>query len=157
MKELRSEVRSLVKIELERANEQFPLFHSDHEGISVIREEMQEANADAGSLYELVNMLEQAVFTDMDFEVKKSRAFDAEREAIELACEAIQTAAMLHKFVDSHLWTSAEPVKESFCQEEADMLANECPEANLLQPNYTDFAKFLEQLVIRKQRVEEGK
>ena len=154
MKELRSEVRSLVQIEMERANERFPLFHSDHEGISVIREECQEATADIGCLKDLVDMLEQSVFCDMSVEVRESRAYEAEREAIELACEAIQTAAMLRKFVESHL-PKEELVNDPFSQEEADMFAEKCHEADPLKPEYTDFARFLEQLVLRKKRIEE--
>lgn len=154
MKELRSEVRSLVQIEMERANGRFPLFHSDHEGISVIREEYQEAAADGECLQNLISMLEQSVFCDMSVEVRESRAYEAEREAIELACEAIQTAAMLRKFVESHL-PNEELVNEPFSQEEADMLAEKCHEADPLKPEYTDFARFLEQLVLRKKRIEE--
>ena len=155
MKELRSEVRSLVQIEMERANETFPLFHSDHEGISVIREEYKEAAADGECLQHLVNMLEESVFCDMSLEVRESRAYEAEREAIELACEAIQTAAMLRKFTESHgkRWTTTPDV--AFSQEEADMLVEKCHEADPLKPEYTDFARFLEQLILRKKRIEE--
>lgn len=154
MKELRSEVRSLVQIEMERANERFPLFHSDHEGISVIREEYQEAAADGECLQNLISMLEQAIFCDMSVEVRESRAYEAEREAIELACEAIQTAAMLRKFIDSHL-PKEELVNDPFSQEEADMLAEKCPEADAMEPGYIDFSKFIEMLITKKQRVEE--
>lgn len=154
MKELRSEVRSLVRIELERANESFPLFHSDHEGISVIREEYQEAAADGECLQNLISMLEQAIFCDMSVEVKESRAYEAEREAIELACEAIQTAAMLRKFVESHL-PKEELVNDPFSQEDADALAEHCMSSDALKPEYNDFSKFIELLIARKKRLEE--
>lgn len=154
MKELRSEVKSLVQIEMDRANERFSLFHSDHEGISVIREEYHEAAADGECLQHLVNMLEESIFCDMSLEVRESRAYEAEREAVELACEAIQTAAMLRKFIESHL-PKENLVNDPFSQEEADMLAEKCREADPIKPDYTDFAKFVEQLILRKKRIEE--
>ena len=43
MKELREKVYTLVDWELNKANENWPLFNSDHEGISVIEEEVVEA------------------------------------------------------------------------------------------------------------------
>lgn len=151
MKELRSEVRSLVQIELERANGQFPMFRSDHEGISVIREEMFEATADAESMKDCIDRLENAVFINDTLDAKFEWSIDAEREAVELACEAIQTAAMLRKFRDSH---GSKKEDDSFCQEEADMLAETCPEAEVGEP--TDFGKFIEMLITKK-HVEEGK
>lgn len=152
MKELRSEVKSLVEIELERANAQFPMFNSDHEGISVIREEMFEATADAESMRNCIDRLENAVFLDSTLDAKWEWAIDAEREAVELACEAIQTAAMLRKFRDSH---GKKAEDDSFSQEEADMLAEKCPEADAMEPPYLDFSKFIEMLITKKQRVEE--
>ena len=154
MKELRSEVKSLVEIELERANAQFPMFNSDHEGISVIREEMFEATADADSMKNCIDRLENAVFLDSTLDAKWEWAIDAEREAVELACEAIQTAAMLRKFRDSH---GKKAEDDSFSQEEADMLAEECPEADAMEPPYIDFSKFIEMLIARKHVEEEQK
>jgi len=88
MKELRSEVKSLVEIELERANAQFPMVKSDHEGRIVIREEMFEATADAESMRNCIDRLENAVFLDSTLDAKWEWTIDAEREAVELACEA---------------------------------------------------------------------
>ena len=83
MKELRSEVDALIDIELERANEQFPLFNSLHEGVSVIREEMLEAKADMLSLQNCVDSLETAVFYGFELEDEKliHLRVNAEREA----------------------------------------------------------------------------
>ena len=41
-----NDVRLLVKKELAAANQNFPMFHSAHEGWAVIREEMSEAEAE---------------------------------------------------------------------------------------------------------------
>ncbi len=40
MKELMEKVYTLVDWELNKANENWPLFNSDHEGIAVIEEEV---------------------------------------------------------------------------------------------------------------------
>jgi hypothetical protein len=68
----------------------------------VIREEMFEATADAESMKNCIDRLENAVFIDDTLDAKFQWSIDSEREAVELACAAIQTAAMLRKFRDSH-------------------------------------------------------
>lgn len=45
MKHILIEIDRLAEEELERANKIHPLFHSDHEGESVIREEIEETKA----------------------------------------------------------------------------------------------------------------
>lgn len=44
MDAVEKDVRLLVKKELRAANQNFPMFHSAHEGWAVIREEMSEAD-----------------------------------------------------------------------------------------------------------------
>lgn len=141
MKELRSEVKSLVTIELERANEKFPWFNSDHEGVSAIREEMLESKADAESLHTCVDILETAVFCDFSEPAKAEACHNAEVEAIELACEAIQTAAMLRKFVLSK--QTKNPADEPFSQEEADALVERNAADRAHKEEATHFIKIL--------------
>jgi len=156
MKELRSEVEALIDIELERANLHFPLFRSYHEGVSVIREEMLEAKADMESLHCCVDRLEAAVFCgcELDDDELVHVRDNAEREARELACEAIQTAAMLRKFTMKDQ-TDSNPTDEPFSQEEADALA----ERNAADKEHKDdFKKFMQILFERmsEQRKEDA-
>ena len=46
MDAVEKDVRLLVKKELRAANQNFPMFHSAHEGWAVIREKMSEAEAE---------------------------------------------------------------------------------------------------------------
>lgn len=148
MKELRSEVEALIDIELERANEQFPLFNSLHEGVSVIREEMLEAKADMLSLQNCVDSLEAAVFYGFELEDEKliHLRVNAEREAKELACEAIQTAAMLRKFT-MNKQENENPADEPFSQEEADALAERNGMTN--RAHKEEFNHFMQILFMR--------
>ena len=77
MNELRKEVEAAAMAELNRANAKFPLFNSTHEGYAVILEEAEEAQ---GSLDE--DTTPTAIF----------------HQAIDAACEMVQTAAMLLKY-----------------------------------------------------------
>ena len=99
MNAVRKDVESLLQKELDSANKKFPLFHSPHEGYSVILEEVQEAEEEL-----------KAVQTDVDnmwVGVKANNigsfafASGLKENAIKLACEAIQVAAMAQKFIDS--------------------------------------------------------
>lgn len=98
MQELRTEVREVMDNELTRANSQFPLFNSKHEGIGVIREEMHEANVEIECLKDMEHELEVAVFKDKPIRELHSIARQGCISAIEAACELIQTAAMFDKF-----------------------------------------------------------
>ena len=52
MEDLKIEIKKLAEEELERANEKFPLFHSDHEGLGVLEEEMFEVDEPAAEEYD---------------------------------------------------------------------------------------------------------
>ena len=98
MNEIKSEVKNLVQKELESANQKFPMFRSDHEGAAVIFEEIEEAE------HELKEM--QFEFKEMWRSVKLNIGGIPFCEAVlkrslNLACEAIQVAAMAQKFIDS--------------------------------------------------------
>ena len=155
MKELRSEVSSLVDIELERANDIFSLFNSDHEGVSVVREEMKEAKADMDSLEYMVDILEADVFCNSSDESKEDHRKAAEREAIELACEAIQTAAMLRKFKMSKEPLVIDPAEDPFSQEQADALADKYFEEDNHEKEFKHFMWVLFQNMIEKHKEEQ--
>lgn len=93
MFELIADVEALVQDELERANKKFPLFRSRHEGVAVIEEEVYETSNELSLLVDQFNELKRCVFED-----EVASAVDIYRYASNLACEAIQVAAMAEKF-----------------------------------------------------------
>lgn len=98
MKITRSGVNKLVENELKMANEQFPHFRSDHEGIGVIGEEMYELKEILKVLEEDFEKLKLMVYTDKTEEKKQMVASHLTMMGVEVACEAIQVAAMGYKF-----------------------------------------------------------
>lgn len=100
MIELRKEVEAAAMAELNRANVKFPLFNSAHEGYAVILEEAEEAqeamenvNSSLAVLWDRVKGKEIACFLDDD-----TTPAAIYSQAIDAACEMIQTAAMLLKY-----------------------------------------------------------
>lgn len=97
---LLNEVNGLIATELSRANEQHPMFHSDHEAWAVTREEYMETEDALKQLeYELRYtdyMTRHDNTKDMVERVGKLRDC-----ALHVACEAIQTAAMAEKWLES--------------------------------------------------------
>ena len=99
MSTIKSDVEKLVQKELGAANQKFPMFQSDHEGAAVILEEIEEAHSEMldmelnyKSLWQTIkeNFINTASYAELIFD-----------DAINLACEAIQVAAMAQKFIDS--------------------------------------------------------
>ena len=99
MSTIKSDVEKLVQKELEFANRKFPMFRSDHEGAAVILEEIEEAHSEMldmelhyKSLWQTIkeNFINTVSYAELIFD-----------DAINLACEAIQVAAMAQKFIDS--------------------------------------------------------
>lgn len=98
MQELVKGVNALAIEELIRANGNFPLFHSDHEGLAVIEEEVEEATIEAHRLSEQFEIFKRSVFTDMDDWKKQDDIRDIRKTALLCACETIQVIAMCDKF-----------------------------------------------------------
>lgn len=100
---VKRDVYKLIDAELEAANEKFPLFASNHEAFAVLLEESEETQEEGTNLETLVN--------DFWIGVKENRAPEALHEAltaiyatsINLAVEAIQTAAMARKGILSNI------------------------------------------------------
>lgn len=99
MNAVKQDVEKLVQKELESANQRFPMFRSDHEGAAVILEEIEETHSEMldmelnyKSLWQTIkeNFINTASYAELIFD-----------DAINLACEAIQVAAMAQKFIDS--------------------------------------------------------
>lgn len=100
MKILKEEMVEAANRELNRANESFQLFHSKHEGAAVIYEELEESKEALDALEASFNCLWDDVRGKetpcyLKEEIKPLKLADM---ALDLACEAIQTAAMLMKY-----------------------------------------------------------
>lgn len=97
---LMNEVTGIAAVELERANKDHPMFHSDHEAWAVTREEYMETE-------EAVKQLEYELrYTDYmtrhdDIKGIEERVQKLKDCALHVACEAIQTAAMAEKWLES--------------------------------------------------------
>ena len=98
MNAVKEDVEKLVQKELESANQRFPMFRSDHEGAAVIFEEIEEADHELKSIKSVFEELWYTVKSNESNEPWASRTMEY---SVNLACEAIQVAAMAQKFIDS--------------------------------------------------------
>ena len=89
--------------ELEAANQKFPLFNSTHEAFAVILEEAEEAKEEAGNLDILMNNFWIGVKENHDPEALHEELTGIYKTALDLAVEAIQTAAMARKGIISSI------------------------------------------------------
>ena len=101
MNAVKSDVEKLVQKELESANQRFPMFRSDHEGSAVICEEIQEAEYEIECVKDRFEELWRSVKNDLSSEWIAELNVALMKRATNLACEAIQVAAMAQKFIDS--------------------------------------------------------
>lgn len=98
MMSLEAEIERLATVELERANKKFPLFASDHEGYAVILEEFQESEEEVNRARFRLNRLWESVRAD---EAQTEYIRHIRERMLKAAAEAIQTAAMCEKFIQS--------------------------------------------------------
>ena len=99
MEQLIEDLRIAEKKELDKANEEHPLFASPHEGYGVIKEEYEEAREKL-DLFEMIK--EQEFWHDIrQDKPAEKRAGVLEEIALHVAAEAIQLAAMCRKYKDS--------------------------------------------------------
>ena len=98
MSTIKSDVEKLVQKELEAANQKFPVFRSDHEGAAMIFEEIEECKQEIENLEIQFEVLWSHVKDDNKMSVITSERLKL--TAANLACEAIQVAAMAQKFMD---------------------------------------------------------
>ena len=101
MNAVKQDVEKLVHKELESSNQKFPMFRSDHEASAVICEEIQEAEYEFEFIKDRFQELWRAVKCDMSSEWISEINTVIMNRAVNLACEAIQVAAMAQKFIDS--------------------------------------------------------
>ena len=104
MDAIRADVERLVKKELLEANKKFPLFHfhSQHEGVAVIKEEIDEVEEVYIDISNLFDVIWDWVKKDKAPDMIKDGMSRLKGYAEHLAVEAIQVAAMAQKFIDSH-------------------------------------------------------
>lgn len=93
---VKRDLYGLIDKELEAANQKFPLFNSTHEAFAVILEE-------AGNLDILMNNFWIGVKENHDPEVLHEELTGIYKTALDLAVEAIQTAAMARKGIISSI------------------------------------------------------
>jgi hypothetical protein len=101
--ELKKIISEAVHLEFERAYGIHGAFNSTHEGHSVIREEVEEAEYEMEQIKGYVEHLWKLVKVN-SFDIKVTRDINnktldrIEEHSVRLACEAIQVAAMAKKF-----------------------------------------------------------
>lgn len=100
MKEILIEIDRLAEEELNRANKVNPMFSSDHEGCSVLREEIEEAIKEMQSIVRRYDELWKGV-KDNQSDVAKAAIREIKYFAEYGAAELIQVIAMCDKFVKS--------------------------------------------------------
>lgn len=101
MNVVKNDIESLVKKELLVSNKKYPLFHSGHEAYAVILEESDEAREELIEVELGLCSIWQNVKDDNVGKEIKEIILEARKRAINLACEAVQVAAMLDKFIMS--------------------------------------------------------
>jgi len=102
MKELIEKVKVLATEELKNANKKFPMFSSTHEGWAVISEEFQESSEELGYVKRELEIIWNYIRSN-DKNYVTSHIKSLQIDALNLAAEAIQVAAMAQKFIDSEL------------------------------------------------------
>ena len=91
------ELGPLVVNELYRAYQNHPPFHSAHEGMAVIEEEVEEAKESMECIEYCIRTLKSDVFHDR-FEEAEADVKTMRRHALYAAAELIQVAAMCDKY-----------------------------------------------------------
>ena len=97
MKKLKKRIEEDISFELSEANKNYPLFASPHEGLAIIGEEVAEARREMRHLEMWYEQLTNDVYYDEN-ESADNNIEDIIKLATNLACEAVQVAAMGHKW-----------------------------------------------------------
>ena len=111
MDTVKQKIYELTETELKAANEKFPLFASSHEAYGVIFEEFDETRDELESLEYSIDQFWSDVKENSSEDVKNDRLTRIYEKSIDLAVEAIQTAAMARKGILSS-YQKGEPAHE---------------------------------------------
>ena len=105
---LETRVRELAFEEKKEAIKEHGYFHSNHEGLAILQEEVQEAKQEFDEIKEKEKVVKIAIYNNaFDIEsvitktIAKKAISDLREHAIKGACELIQVAAMCDKFTMS--------------------------------------------------------
>lgn len=94
---IKQKIYELTETELKAANEKFPLFASSHEAFGVIFEEFDETRDELELLEYSIDQFWSDVKENSSEDIKNDRLTRIYEKSIDLAVEAIQTAAMARK------------------------------------------------------------
>lgn len=100
MEKIINQIEVLAKEELKRANEKSPLFHSDHEALGVIDEEIFEVDLEWMCVKENFECFRIDVFRDDEID-KIIDVQNIKDCAINACAELVQVIAMCDKFIIS--------------------------------------------------------
>ena len=100
MRPIRQLICDAVEKEYEEANKKHPMFGSMYEGVSVLREEIEEVKEALQGVDTYYDALWDAIRNNRKDESIRL-AGGLEKEALEVIEEAIQVAAMAEKYVSS--------------------------------------------------------
>lgn len=100
---IKRDIYGLIEKELDAANKKFPLFGGKHEAYAVILEEAEETHEEMINLELALKNFWQGVKEDHDPEVLHEELTAVYKFGIDLAVEAIQTAAMARKGILSSI------------------------------------------------------
>jgi len=102
MEELKTLVSLLVETELVNANKKFcPIFHSEHEAYSILKEEVEEAADELEEVQDQLKYMWDGIKRNNSTVYTTEIAKRMKTYAINLSAESIQVAAMCEKFIDS--------------------------------------------------------
>lgn len=100
---IKRDVYGLIDKELEAANKKFPLFAGNHEAFAVILEEAEETREEMGNLEAVLGNFWTGVKENHEPETIHEELTAIYKTSIDLAAEAIQTAAMARKGILSSI------------------------------------------------------
>ena len=98
MERLLNKVQLLAAEELERANNVHPQFHSRHEALGVLAEEVWEVEKEIEDARISYDLIREDVFVDVETRVLERHIGRLEKNLTFAIGEAIQCIAMLKKF-----------------------------------------------------------
>lgn len=93
-------VEELKRRELRRIQRPELRFHTDHEALGVLYEEVDEAKVEMGNLKNRFEEYKNLVFRDLPDDAKLTELYSISNHAVLLAAEAVQVAAVAQKAIN---------------------------------------------------------